>query len=271
MRELEPGQVAGEDPVAVERALGRPRRAGRVDEERRRLRRRRGRLERGRRGREQPVEVAVDVDQGAVEAERLHPLQRLALAEHDPRLRVAQPDVECVRAERGAERHGDRAELVGRDVRDRGLGALREHDRDAVAGHGAGRGQDVGEPPSSSRSARRSVTVRVSSRPSVTRIAGACLGCRSATSTPRLSRGGSAQRWERRSSSYVGAAGHVASSEIPSRATRKPMCGERRPGALRLRAAQRRCRHVGLAYEPPRRTRACGDRGSSRPSPVSYG
>ena len=54
----------------------------------------------------------------------------------------------------------------------------------------------------------------------------------------------------------VGAAGsgHGASSEFPSRATRKPMCGERRPGALRLRAAQRRFRHVGLAYEPPRRS-----------------
>ena len=50
--------------------------------------------------------------------------------------------------------------------------------------------------------------------------------------------------------------GHVASDVGPSRAIRKPMCGERRPGALRLRAAQRRCRHVGLAYEPPRRTRA---------------
>ena len=35
VRELESGQVPGEDTVAVERALGRPRRAGRVDEERR--------------------------------------------------------------------------------------------------------------------------------------------------------------------------------------------------------------------------------------------
>ena len=146
VRELEPGQVAREDAVAVERALRRPGRAGGVDEERRRVGRRRGRLERGRRGREQPVEVVVDVDQGAVEAERPHPLQRLPLAEHDPRLRVAEPDVERVGAERRAQRHGDRAELVGGDVRDRGLGALREHDRDPVAGHGAGRGQGVGEP-----------------------------------------------------------------------------------------------------------------------------
>ncbi len=46
------------------------------------------------------------------------------------------------------------------------------------------------------------VTVRVIARPSVTRIAGASRGCRSLTSTPRLSVSGRSQRKDDRSSSY---------------------------------------------------------------------
>jgi hypothetical protein len=60
--------MAREDAVAVESTLRRPRRAGCVDQQGGRVRRRGRGLEHGRRGAEEGVEVVVDVDQNAVEA-----------------------------------------------------------------------------------------------------------------------------------------------------------------------------------------------------------
>ena len=77
VRELEAGQVAGEHPVAVQGALGRSGRARGVDEECRRVGCRGDRLEAWRRVREQPLEIAVDVDERDVEPELGDPLQGL--------------------------------------------------------------------------------------------------------------------------------------------------------------------------------------------------
>ena len=74
------------------------------------------------------------------------PLEGLLLADDRSWLGAAKTHLERVRAEGGAQRHGDRTELVGRDVGDRGLGALGEDDRDAVAGLHALRGERVREP-----------------------------------------------------------------------------------------------------------------------------
>ena len=133
VRELETRQVAGEDAVAVEGTLRQACRPRRVDEQRGRVRGRRRGGELGRCRREQPVELAVDVDRDPVEAELGHPLERLPLAEHGAHVGAAQPQLERVEAEHLAQRHDDRPELVDRDVRDRGLGPLGEDQGDPVA------------------------------------------------------------------------------------------------------------------------------------------
>ena len=133
VRELEAGQVAGQHAVAVERALRRAGRAGGVDEQRGRVRRRRGRREVGRGGGEQGVEVVVDVDRDAVEAELGRALERRALGDDRARLRATKAHAERIAAEGRAQRHHDRAELVDRDMGDHGLGPLREDQRHPVA------------------------------------------------------------------------------------------------------------------------------------------
>ena len=137
VRELEPGQVAVQDAVREERALRRAGRARGVDDQRRVVRRGRDRLEAIRRGGEQRRQLAFDVD-------RLDVVE-LSVGEHDGGIRIPEPDGHRVGAEAGRERHRDRAELVDRDVRDRGLRALRQRDSDPVAHADPARPQRVGE------------------------------------------------------------------------------------------------------------------------------
>ncbi len=140
------GQVTGEDAVAVERALRRAGRSRRIDEQRRCVGGRRRGGERGRRRGEQRVQIAVDVDRDPVEAELGDPVERLALAEHGADVGAAQPELERVAAEHLAQRHDDRAELVDRDVGDRGLGPLGEDQGDPVACRDTEGGEGIGEP-----------------------------------------------------------------------------------------------------------------------------
>ena len=197
--------------------------------------------------------------------ERADALEGLRLADRDARLRnrVAVP-----RARRGRRR--DRSgtaiapSLYG-GVRNRRLEALRQHDRDAVAGL---------TPVAASAFARRFelcaswpkldgprelAAVSDEDRRSLLRLPVRDLDAEIEDSRQL-------QRWDARSSRRSAAA-----RSCRGRATRKPMCAERRPGALLLRAAQRMFRAVGLANEPPRRTRGRPDSGSSRPSRGSYG
>ena len=146
VRELEAGKVPGEDAVAVQRPFRRAGRAGRVDEQGGRVGRRRRGLEVGRRRREKRVEISVDVDRDAVPAELRRPLERAALCEKRSWLRATKSDLESVGAERGAQRHRDRAELVCGHVGERRLGSLGEHDRDSVAGLDAEAGERIGKP-----------------------------------------------------------------------------------------------------------------------------
>ena len=109
----------------------------------------------GEAGGEQGVEIVVDVDRDAVEAELGRALERRALGDDRARLRAAKAHAERVAAERRAQRHRDRAELVDRDVGDHGLGPLREDQRDPVARRDALRGERVREPVRRLASARR--------------------------------------------------------------------------------------------------------------------
>ena len=231
VRELEPGQVAGQHAVAVERALRRAGRAGGVDEQGGRVRRRRSRREVGRGGGEHGVEIVVDVDQDAVEAELGRALERRALGDDRARLRATEAHAERVAAERRAQRHHDRA---------RACRSRRGRSRSRAAARGSAR---PGLPPR--RPSRRAhsragwrprvsspkLTVRVISRPSVTRIAGAAGGWRSETSTPMLTTAGSCHRNDVRSSSYEGGGaltpptGAAASPGRPASRGRAPRSG----------------------------------------------
>ena len=125
VRELEARQVPVQNAVREQRALRRPGRAGRVDDQRRRVGCGRHRLEAVGRRRQQRRQLAVDVD-------RLHAFE-LAVGEHDRRIGVAEPHRHRVRTEARRQRHRDRAELVDGDVRDGRLGPLRQRDPDAIS------------------------------------------------------------------------------------------------------------------------------------------
>ena len=63
----------------------------------------------------------------------------------DPRLCVAQPECEGFGAKQDRKRHADRAQSHGRQVRHSGLNALRQNDRDPVAGFDTQCVQRVGQ------------------------------------------------------------------------------------------------------------------------------
>ncbi len=89
-----------------------------------------------------PVEIALpgrgaDGDHGGqlrAERPRLDDVGDAALVDdREARLAVVDAVLERIGAEQHRQRHRHRAEPIERDVRDRGLEALRQHERDAVA------------------------------------------------------------------------------------------------------------------------------------------
>ena len=79
-------------------------------------------------------------------ANRRHVRQRLRIDERDLRLEVVQPVFERLGAEQKRQRHGDGANAIYRDVRNDGLGPLREDQRDLVAACDPHRTERIGEP-----------------------------------------------------------------------------------------------------------------------------
>jgi hypothetical protein len=102
-----------------------------------------------------PVEIALPFG-GADRDDRGEPRTRRSRLAHvgdaalvddrEKRLAVVDAVLERVGAEQHRQRHRDRAEAVERDVRDRGLEALRQDQRDAVAAADASLAQRRGEP-----------------------------------------------------------------------------------------------------------------------------
>ena len=78
--------------------------------------------------------------------DRRNILDRGSVDEHDLGLGIVQPVFERVGTEQERQGHRDRAQLVAGDVRDRGLGPLRQDDRDLVAAAHIQRGERVGQP-----------------------------------------------------------------------------------------------------------------------------
>ena len=147
LRQLDAGQVAQQDPVAMQRALGRPRRAGGVNDDRRIVGAGIGR----RKGVAGLVEFRVEVERAparfparALDAEnQLQLRQALAqqrdLGESGPvghqRLgpAVAQAILKRLFPEQREERHGDAAKLVNAEMADGRFRRLGQQNADPVA------------------------------------------------------------------------------------------------------------------------------------------
>ena len=151
VRQLHPGQVPEQHAVGMQRALRLSGGARRVDDQRRVVLCRIGRREMvagALQGRpEQPVSPAIAVDhQDCRELRQAarHLREVFAVGNEGPGAAVGEAMLERVGAELDKEGHRHGAQLVDRQMRDRGLRPLRQEDPDPVAGPDAEPGQRVG-------------------------------------------------------------------------------------------------------------------------------
>ena len=155
MRHHHAGQVAEEDALGVQGALGVARRAGGVHEQCRIVGARIG----GRRGRGRALQQAPEIARARLRtiadgqdvlhalgvADRLRvALEGLRRGDEDPRGAVAQAIADRIRSEQREHRQGDGAELLDGDMRDQHFGALRQVDADDRAAPDAQIRQHVG-------------------------------------------------------------------------------------------------------------------------------
>jgi hypothetical protein len=140
----EPGQVADQRAVRDQRSLRRSGRSARVDEHRGIVGARRLGSERRPLAADEIAPIDIALPRGGADRDdrrkartqlprRAHVRDAALVDDRERRLAVADAVLERVGAEQHRERHRDRAEAIERDVRDRGLEALRQHERDAVA------------------------------------------------------------------------------------------------------------------------------------------
>ncbi len=153
---LDSGEVPEQDPVRVQRSFRLPRGARGVDDEGgilggggHRLEAARGAIERGRQI-DRPLAGAIDAEDQAQVGQALpQPLdlgQLLPIGDDRARSAILESELQRLLAEQLEERDRDEPGLVDRHVGDRGLLALREEDRDAVAARKPVRDEHVGQP-----------------------------------------------------------------------------------------------------------------------------
>ena len=156
MRQLDARQMAEQHAVAVQRALGRPGGAGRVDHHRRIVRpgcdRREGRGSPRDRLGETACAVVRSVGReheaklGKVFADLGDLRRALGVGHHRLGAGILQPVGQSIDAEQHRERQRDGAELVDGDVGDDDFRHLRQENRDAVAARDAVGRERVGKP-----------------------------------------------------------------------------------------------------------------------------
>lgn len=142
MRHLHARQMADQHPVRMQRALGRSRRAGRIDHHRRlvgigvaRVQLRYLAQHHGIEAEHIPVRSVGRDDQRQarhVTPDRGQLGDPGRVGDEGPRARILEPVTQRVGAEQGGERQRDGADLVNRHMRDRHRRPLRQEDRDAV-------------------------------------------------------------------------------------------------------------------------------------------
>ncbi len=152
MGHLHAGKMPQQHAVTVQRALGLAGRSGGVDHHGRIVGRGVCGGDFGLRARQERVEaegrpvrpVRRDDEAGGAGRARLRQSRRVG--DQDSRAGIGQTVADGVNAEEDGERHGDRAELVGRHMRDGHVPPLRQHDGDPVAAADARGGQRGRQP-----------------------------------------------------------------------------------------------------------------------------
>jgi len=156
VRKLYAGDVSKENAMAMERALGFPRRAGSVDDEG-------GILARGInrcKVRGGALECCPETDRGAIlrlhdedvrklregGCDRLDLRRIFSIGDQGFCSAIAEAMFERLRAELREQRHGDRAHLVDGDVRKSGFRTLRQQNAHPIAALNAMRAKHIGEP-----------------------------------------------------------------------------------------------------------------------------